>query len=203
MLKQKSRAFIEILVIIILFILSSYIIQTNIEFFEYFMNNKLLGMAVYLIITIIAIVIAPVSTMALLPLAANLWGTVITAILSIVGWTIGSLIAFVLARKYGVPLVKKFVSLEKINKIEKMIPKKNLFWSIVFLRITIPVDILSYALGLFSKIKTLPYLLATIIGTIPFAFIYSYLGKMPFYYQIMAVILAGIVILIGILIRKK
>jgi len=68
--------------------------------------------------------------------------------------------------------------------LEKKIPKENLFLGIIFLRMVIPVDILSYALGLFSKIKTRDYLLATIIGVSPFAFIFAYLGRMPFYYQI-------------------
>lgn len=167
------------------------------------MTNNFLGMIIYVIISIIAIVIAPVSALPLMPVASNLWNPPIAAILSIIGWTIGSLIAFIISRKYGINLIKRFIPLNKIYKLEKIIPKENIFWSVVFLRITIPVDILSYALGLFSKMKTREYLLATIIGITPFAFIFAYLGKMPFQYQILALILALITILIGIISRKN
>ena len=161
-----------------------------------------LGMTVYVLITVAAIVIAPISTLPLLPIASNLWGWVTAAILSIIGWTIGSLIAFALARKYGVSLISKFISIEKINKFERMVPKENFFWSVVFLRMAIPVDILSYALGLFSKIKTKSYFFVTLIGVTPFAFVFAYAGKMPFVYQILALLLAWVIILFGLMIRR-
>jgi len=37
------------------------------------------------------------------------------------------------------------------------------------LRMVLPVDILSYALGLFSNISFIRYMLATIIGVTPFS----------------------------------
>ncbi|MBT4165463.1 VTT domain-containing protein [archaeon] len=203
MLNQKIKNILEISVVIIFFILFSYIIQTNLNLIKSLMTNNFLGMIIYVIISIIAIVIAPVSALPLMPVASNLWNPPIAAILSIIGWTIGSLIAFIISRKYGINLIKRFIPLNKIYKLEKIIPKENIFWSVVFLRITIPVDILSYALGLFSKMKTREYLLATIIGITPFAFIFAYLGKMPFQYQILALILALITILIGIISRKN
>ena len=203
MFKSKTKSFLELLLIITLFIFFSYIIQTNLNAIQSLMQNNLIGMTIYTLISIIAIVIAPISTLPLLPVASNLWGWQTAGILSIMGWTIGSLIAFILARKYGVPLIKKFISIEKITEIEKSIPQKNVFWSIVFLRMVVPVDILSYALGLFSKIKTKSYLTATIIGITPFAFVFAYLGELPFYYQIFGLIIAGILILIGLIIHKR
>ena len=152
---------------------------------------------------IIATVIAPLSSVPLLPVVSSIYGWFIAGLLSVIGWTIGSVIAFWLARRYGMPLVKKIVSLESINNIEKRIPEDNLFWSIVFLRMVVPVDFLSYLLGLFSHIKYKTYFWATLIGVTPFAFILAYLGTLPLVYQIITFTIAAIFILVGLLIYRK
>jgi uncharacterized membrane protein YdjX (TVP38/TMEM64 family) len=202
-MKRKLKSMLEILLIIIFFILVSYLVQTNIEFFRNLIGQNFLGMLIYVLIAIVAIVIAPISTIPLLPIASNLWGVFIATILNFIGWFIGAIIAFILARKYGIKIIKNFISLEKINKFANRIPKENLFWSLVLLRILIPVDVLSYALGFFSKIKLRTYALATFIGIIPFAIVYAYLGKLSFFYQIL--ILPGLlmVLLLSWLIKEK
>ena len=144
--------------------------------------------------------------MPLIPIASNIFGWVLTAILSIIGWTIGALVAFELSRKYGVFLVKKFISLKQIEKYEKLIPEKNIFWGIVFLRIAVPVDILSYVLGLFSHIKFRTYAIATLIGISPAAFIFAYAGTLELRIQIITFLIAMMILSIGYLVkllRKK
>jgi len=54
------------------------------------------------------------------------------------------------------------------------------FWWIVLLRAIIPVDALSYAIGLFSRVSLWKYSLATFIGMVPMAFIISYAGEALF-----------------------
>ncbi len=202
-MKEKTKSEIGIIIIIIFFIFSSYIIQNNFLNVKGLIEDNFAGMLTYIFILILATVIAPVSALPILPIASNIWGWIFAALLSIIGWTVGAAIAFVLARRYGVPLVKRFISIEKIAKFEKKIPKENIFWSIIFLRMAIPVDILSYILGLFSHIKFRTYFLATLIGVSPFAFVFAFLGGLPFYYQIIALFFALLFILIGLLIALK
>ena len=159
-------------------------------------------MFVYVLILIFATIVAPVNAFPLLPVASSVGGWIITGILSIIGWTIGAVIAFTLARKYGVPLIIKFVPLGDVAKYEKLIPEENIFWSIVFLRMAVPVDVLSYILGLFSRIKLRTYFFATIIGVAPLAFIFAYIGGLPFKYQIIALIVAVSILLVGYAINK-
>lgn len=195
---EKLKAFFGISIIVILFILSSYFVKENIDFVESLIGNNLIGILIYILITIVAIVIAPISMMPLIPIASNVFGWFYAGIFNIIGWFIGSVIVFFISRKYGIPLIKKFVSLDKLFKIESKIPKENLFFSVVVLRMIIPVDILSYALGLFSNIKFRTYALATFIGIIPFSFVFSYLGILPIWYQVLGFIGIGIVVfLIG------
>ena len=196
MLSEKLKAFLGILFIVILFILSSYFARTNIDFVKSLIGNDFSGILIYILITIIAIVIAPITMMPLVPIASNLWGWVSAGIFTFVGWTIGAFIVFFISRKYGVPLIKKFIPLGKLFKLESKIPKENLFMDVVLLRMIIPVDILSYALGLFTKVNFKTYALATMIGIIPFTFVFSYLGILPVWYQIFGLIGIGIVILL-------
>jgi uncharacterized membrane protein YdjX (TVP38/TMEM64 family) len=71
------------------------------------------------------------------------------------------------------------------------------------LRIAIPVDLLSYALGLFSKVRYRDYALATIIGISPLAFILAYLGTLPFIFQMIALSVALVLILSGFIIASS
>jgi len=202
-MKEKVKSILGILIILILFVFFSYLVQNNLEFIESLVVNDFLGMFVYVFLAIISVVIVPVASVFLMPIASNLWGVFLTGILSITGWGIGSYIAFILARKYGVDLIKRFVSLEQIYSFEKKIPSKNIFWMIVLIRIITPPDFTSYAIGLFSKVKTAPYMVATIIGLSPFSFILAYLGVIPVIYQIIGFLIIGIIILIIGLIAKR
>lgn len=202
MKNKKLSALFEISIIILTFIFISYIVQTNLEFFENLIGGNLfLGILIYIFIVIIAIVIPPITSIPLLPLLSNLWGWQLTALVSTIGWMSGSTIVFVMCRTYGINIIKKFISLKEIHKIEKKISREKLFLSVVFLRMVIPVDILSYALGLFSKIKFWPYTIATFIGILPFTILLAYVGGVPFTYQVLAVLIAGIVITLGAIIK--
>lgn len=194
---ERSRAFFGILLILGLFVFVSYLVRTNIGFFQSFIGDSYRGAFAYIIITIIAVVIAPVSMVPIIPIASNLFGWFYTGLLNIVGWSIGSFIVFFICRKYGVSLVKKLVSLEEIEKLESKIPKENMFIDLVLLRMIFPVDLLSYFLSLFSKVNFRIYSISTIVGITPFAFVFSYLGVIPLYYQIIGFV--TIVLLITII----
>lgn len=200
----KTKSFIVALFVVLLFILVSYFTKQNIDAIQSLIGNSFAGILIYILITIFAIVFAPVSMMPLVPVAANVWGIFYSAIFNIIGWAIGSFIVFFICRKYGKNIIKKFVSLKEIEKIESQIPKRNVFFGIVILRMTTPVDILSYALSLLTRVDFKTYAFATIIGIIPFAFAFSYLGTIPFYFQILGFFVIGlIIVLILEFYRKK
>ena len=104
------------------------------------------------------------------------------------GWVLDSQVAFYLARKLGKPFVEKVFSLEKLHSFENYFTNKNLFWTVVFLRMIVPADVLSYALGLFSKIKPKPFFFSTLIGVTPVAFVFSYTGGLSTGIQIITLI---------------
>ena len=193
--KNKIKAVIPVAIISALFIISAFYSQKYGEEAKIFVERGgVFGMVAYIVIAVIATVAAPISAGPLIPIAANVWGVAATAALSILGWTIGSLVAFAIGRRYGLPLAQKFFSVRNLESIHKHIPKEKIFWSVVLLRIMIPVDLLSYALGIFGVLGWRRYTLATIIGITPFAFIFAYLGTLPVSYQLFS-IPAGILLI--------
>ena len=204
--KETIHALFSLFLIVLLFILFSYLLQANAEYFhELVGKNNILSIISYISLLIVAVVIAPISFLPLIVVASNTWGWFYAGIFSIIGWSIGSAIAFVIARFFGAPAVRKFISFKKIEAIENKITQKNIFWSIIALRMIVPVDIISYALGLFSTVNFRTYMLATIIGITPFAFIFAYIGTIPLYYQLFALLAIALFLVIGywIYLREK
>lgn len=205
--KEKLKSFLEILFILVLFLGLSFLVQQNLQFFEKFIVYGFYGILIYFFIVILAIVLAPISSIPLIPLMTGIFGWVLTGIISVLAWTAGSVIVFFICRKYSVPLVSKLISMKQIRKIENKIPKEDIFWTILLLRIVVPVDILSYALGLFSKVSFKKYFWATFFGIIPVTFILAYAGSVSFKIQMaifgLVVLVAFIVLMIRELLNER
>jgi uncharacterized membrane protein YdjX (TVP38/TMEM64 family) len=195
---MSAKEIATILLLGALFVGASIFAQKYANFFEAIpFAQSVLGMALYVAITIVAVVIMPVSTLPILPVAVGFWGSFIAALLSVIGWIVGAIFAFLIARRFGSPVVRRFTNLRNIERFEQVLPEQHVFWGLVFLRITLPVDVLSYAVGLFTKISFKIYLTSTALGIIPFAFIFSYAATMPPHYQLVAGIIGFAVLFIG------
>lgn len=164
-----------------------------------------LGMFIYVaLVTLNAIIIAPVGIIPFIPLATGIWGMIPTALFNIVGWTIGSGIAFLLARIFGSSLIARLVGTKNLSKIELFLPQRRLFWDVVLLRIVLPVDFLSYALGLFSTMRFSSYMIATLIGVAPFSFIFSYAAILRSEYQlVVGAVIITFVIIVNVLLARQ
>lgn len=149
------------------------------------------GMALYVIGATIAVVIPSIIFLPLVPVAVTLWGSFLASVLSIVAWTLGAAIAFLLARRYGHPLAVILLGEKRIKKITKVLPAHHIFLGVVLMRVVLPVDLVSYALGLFNVMSFKAYLFATLIGITPFAFTFSYFSDTSVLFQVGA-FLAGI-----------
>ena len=159
--------------------------------------NFFMGTLAYVVLMVIATVVAPLSFLPLIAVAAAIFGPFLTGILNVIGWWLGALLAFYIARYAAKPILEKFIALDAIKKYENKIPKQNEFWVIVLLRALVPVDILSYALGILTMLQWRPHALATLIGIVPFAFIYAYGGSAIFarnVWQISLIVTLGIVV---------
>lgn len=193
----KKFELIKLLLLVSFFVLAVFVSTVYQNEIATYLDFGYWGMLVYVLLATSSTVLAPVNTLPLIPVATTLWGGLITAILSITAWTLGAIISFIIARNYGKPYLEKYSDLEKIAKYENILGTKYVFWNIIALRMMIPVDILSYAIGLFSSVKLSTYSLATLIGVSPFAFVLAYSATFPLPLQIGVGILILITLYLG------
>jgi uncharacterized membrane protein YdjX (TVP38/TMEM64 family) len=156
-------------------------------------QRPIVGGFVYLALNVLDAVLAPGLTLPLIPVAARAWGHIPAALVTTAGWTTGSLVAFLIARRWGYPLVRKLTSIERVKRMKRYIPE-DLFWSVVLLRMVMPMDVMSYALGLFTDMKWSRYALATALGVAPAAFVLAYLGKLTHAYELIVFGISGVAI---------
>jgi uncharacterized membrane protein YdjX (TVP38/TMEM64 family) len=180
----------QILVFVAAFIAASYLAHRYQSTLELLLGNGgFVSIALFIFITAVFVVfVIPLDIVFLIPLGAHLWGPVPTALMSIAGWVIGASVTFWIARTWGLPLVQYMIGEERVLEMHESVPQTNLFWSVVLLRMLIPVDILSYALGLFSRMSWQSYIVATALGVAPFGFFFSYAGTLPPWYQVTALL---------------
>ena len=105
---------------------------------------------------------------------APILGPFTTGTACFIGWFLGALVAFIIGRHLGRSVLERFISFEKILKLESTIPPEGGFILIVALRMILPVDVASYALGVFSTVSFRIYSLATGLGIGWFSYAFSY-----------------------------
>jgi uncharacterized membrane protein YdjX (TVP38/TMEM64 family) len=153
------------------------------------------GIAGFIVLTAaFTVFLIPLDVSILIPISATVWGPNATALMSTAGWTLGSATAFFLARRFGAPFVEHIAGRVRLHAVEKttrrMIPKQHLFWWALFMQALLPMDLISYAFGLFTEIGLGPYALATGIGDLVPGFFFAYAGTLPIWYEIGAMVVA-------------
>jgi len=166
-------------------------------------RGAFIGALSYVVITVLGIVAAPLSTLPLMPVAVTLWGLFGGVFLTLLGWTIGSVIAYLIAQRFGRPLVARLIDIRRADAIGRALAGRHPGLTVLLLRMVIPVDILSYALGLFLPMSIGTYTLATFLGMIPFAFVFGYASLLTIVPQIIALFIAlGVSVMAFIRLKK-
>ncbi len=162
---------------IVLLFVSVFLSKDIVIFLKEFIDgNNLISVFFFIFTMFIAVVVAPIAVLPIVPAVSPFFGPLLTTFYVVVGWSAGAVVAFLLARYAGRPALSKIISLKTVERYESRIPGNLTFWGLVFLRMIIPVDILSYVVGFVSSMSVFKYTIATIIGIAPFSFLFSYGG---------------------------
>src|SRR6266853_728444 len=142
--QSGRREYLSLAVVAAVLVFAVWLARSHAESLKQFIDHHTIqGVAVYIILNILDAVIAPGATLPLIPIAARAWGRVPAALVTTVGWTAGSLVAFYIARRWGSPIVKKLTSMERVKRLRPYVPAHP-FWSVVLLRLVVPMDVISY-----------------------------------------------------------
>jgi uncharacterized membrane protein YdjX (TVP38/TMEM64 family) len=147
-------------------------------------GHGLLGAVLFVASTALAVVLPLFSNLALAPFAVLLWGPWSTAALLLLGWVAGAALAFALGRTLRAPLLRLFPGATRYAQIDRLLHPSHPLLSLIALRMTFPVDILSCVLGLFStKTTAWANALSTGIGGAPFALLFAFFPALPWAWQ--------------------
>ena len=146
----------------------------------HFVNGvQMLGFwGIFLFIGIMAIqgLIIPIPSEIVLLSTGMIWGFWGGGVMGIIGSMAAGILCFYISRLGGRPLVEKFIG-EKAMLMADNFIEKNGIWAILISR-TIPFiafDPISYVSGL-VEMDVKKYTIGTLIGAIPRAFFYAFLG---------------------------
>ena len=169
------------------------------SFFTYAQEHRILGAILFGCSMFGATVIAPIAVLPMVPLLAPILGPFLTGLSAYIGWVSGAIVAFWIARRFGQPLVLRFVRKKDLEKMSSYLNEDIGFVTIVMLRLVLPVDVLSYALGLFTFVSYSVYIRATLLGILWFPFAFAYMGTTLLagdYVLLVSIGVASVVILV-------
>lgn len=137
-------------------------------------RHALEGMAIFFASSVLAVLLPVLTNLALMAPAVLAWGPGPAAALLLAGWIAGSALSFLLGRRAQAFVLRRFPGVTRHADIERLVHPRHRMLSLVLLRMTFPVDVLSYALGLFSRQTTLGQaVLSTALGGAPFALLFA------------------------------
>ena len=181
--EYKTYILLSIFSIIIAFLVymyfkSYYYIFRNPESIQnYLLRYKDKAGVAFVIIQILQVVIFAIPGEIVQIAGGYVFGTLLGTLLSIIGITVGSSIAFFISEKLGKFFVKKIISPEKVEFYERKLktPKFNVMIFILYLIPGIPKDALAYICGI-TSIKFRDFITYSTLGRIPAILMSAYFG---------------------------
>jgi uncharacterized membrane protein YdjX (TVP38/TMEM64 family) len=173
---NKYKKILIAVISIILLLILTYIsnLYTSQEVIDYISKADIYAPAIYILIQILGQIFAPLSTSVLFVAGFILFGQKAILYMLIV-WTITSITNFLIAKRFGKPVLKFFVGKEGLNTVEDIVrglsTKKYLLLRFLTFYMN---DFASYAFGL-TNIKFVTYMLITILCMIPWAILTIYM----------------------------
>lgn len=137
-------------------------------------NNFELSSGMYTVVLAVSVVFSPFTIAPVVPFVSKILGPLTTFILTIIGWNVGATIAFVLARHGKESWIGSFYPLKRITKNEYRLTQKPHFLTLLQTRLFAAIDNYSYFLGLKTNVSYTRFILISLLGSVPSAFIFSF-----------------------------
>lgn len=143
---------------------------------EFVKGAGVFGPLVFMLLQVVQVVVAPIPGQITGLVGGYLFGPV-GLVFSLIGAAIGFTIVFLLARKFGRPLVEKIFSKKIISKFDYITNSKGTFvLFLIFLLPTFPDDLICYLAGL-TKIPIRQLIAVSVAGRLPGFLVLNLMGS--------------------------
>ena len=126
------------------------------------------GAVVFVLLAGLSAMMAFVSSAVLVPPAVHAWGPSVTAVLLWIGWMLGGVTAYTVARVLGRPVVERLASAKSLAQLETRLTERTPFGLVLLIQLVFPSEIPGYLLGL-VRYPPARYLAALAIAELPYA----------------------------------
>jgi len=208
----NTRSYVKVIFIILVFLPLVWVVHKNWEIVCLFISSpeairdyiSQLGIVAPLVVMvahILQVVFAPIPGAAVAVAAGYLFGPLVGFAVSLISVTIGSLIAFGLARRFGRPLVERLLDGKTIAMLDGFADRHGISGLlIVFLFPFLPDDALCFMAGL-TRIHWVLFLAAAVLGRSPGLVVASFTGAglldlSLFQWALFAIFMLGIFIIV-------
>ena len=131
----------------------------------------------YILIKVVTYVFAPLSSGPIQLSAGLLFDVLPGTIYTVIGEVVGGTISFLMARHLGRPIVRRFVGVEGMQRVDEFVKQLGGWRALAYARIFLfgIYDFISYAAGFSATVTLRQYVLVSVIlGTVPsFVFVYA------------------------------
>jgi len=143
-----------------------------------------LSQVVFVVLQVLQVVVAPLPGEIIQVAGGYIYGTVAGTALSLLGITLGSIIAFFITRWLGYPLLSIFIKPEKLEHFRTMLNsnRAEIAIFIIFLIPGAPKDILTFVAGI-TPIQPGHFLLAAMLGRFPGILVSAVIGAQLEHHQ--------------------
>lgn len=128
----------------------------------------LLGPLAFILLSALSALLAAVSSTVLIPAAIYAWGAPLTMLMLWVGWSLGGLLSYTIARTFGRRVLRWMVSERTLARYQHLLDKRPRFLSVLLLQLTLPSEIPGHLLGL-ARYPLSRYLAALMLAELPYA----------------------------------
>jgi len=161
---------------------------------------------VFILVQVTQVVFAPIPGEVTGFVGGLLFGRTLGVTLSTIGLTLGSMLAFFLARVFGLRLVEKVVKQKYIDSFNYFVTHKGLYISFaLFLIPGFPKDSLCYLLGL-THMRWVDFILMNVFGRLPGTLILTLQGyavKNGRYQAFFNLVIISIIMIVGLYLSRN
>ena len=138
-------------------------------------ERPVLGMALFVLLSAAAAMLAFVSSAVLVPVALYTWGETVCMVLLWTGWILGGVTAYAIGRFLGRPVVSTFLPVAALARYEDRISDRTPFGLVLLFQLALPSELPGYLLGL-VRYPFGRYLIILALAELPYAVGTVYFG---------------------------
>ena len=139
-------------------------------------DYPVLGKLLFVLLALASAMLAFFSSAILTPIGIYAWGTLETCVLLWIGWLLGGMIAFLVGRYLGRPVVSVLLGESRLSSWETQVGRHTKFIHILLFQAAVPSEIPGYVLGIL-RYRFALYLAALAITELPYAIAVVFLGE--------------------------